>query len=140
MFEEARSSASRRVLDRPRSHLLVVLAVFYALVLQLGLGGLVGAGRLAAAAGFPAEIMLCQPGEMAPMPADPAGEHDRHGDTCCLAACAARLLAGPLPSTGLELAPPVALIAGLRAVPPDLGRPARPALHPLSARGPPLQA
>lgn len=138
--EVASSSCSRCSSGGPRWHFIGVLLLLYALVLQIGLGGLVEGTRTASLAGLPAELMLCQPGKIVDGPATPVQDHGPHDGTCCLAACATRLVGGPLPSPGEPLAwQPV--IAALRpGFLPDTPLAIGPALHPLSARGPPLTA
>ena len=138
--EVAGSSSQRRASGSRRSRFLAVLLLLYALVLQLGLGGLVEGTRAASLAGLPAQTLLCQPGKTVDGPAGPAQDHGQHDDSCCLAACATRLAGGPLPSAGEPPAytPVVAVLRpGFLSAAPGA---ASPVLHPLSARGPPLAA
>jgi hypothetical protein len=138
--EVTSSSGRKSTSGCPRSQFLGVLLLLYALVLQISLGGVVEGTRAASLASLPAQTMLCQPGKTVDGPAGPMQDHGQHDGTCCLAACATRLVGGPLPSAGEPLAY-LPLVAVLRPG-HNLGvaRAAGPILCPLSARGPPLAA
>lgn len=133
-------SVPKRENSAARPTFLLVLGLLYALVLQIGLGGLIEASRVAAFADVPAKFLLCQPGRTADAPAGPSGDHSRHDDTCCLASCASRLADGPLPAVGADLVHPSAFVVASREPVPEGALPGRPALHPLNSRGPPLEA
>lgn len=132
------SSGPRRIFARPKWHILAVLLLLYAQVLQIGLGGLAVGAHAADPSGFPSGLALCRSAateDGAPRPAHDPGAHD---GACCLAGCTARLTGGPLPSAGdqLAFAPAAALVRLATVREATLAR--DPVLHPLSARGPPL--
>jgi hypothetical protein len=138
--EVASSSGLKSMFGPSRFQFLGVLLLLYALVLQIGLGGLVEGTRAASLAGLPTQTMLCQPGITVDGPVGPVQDQDHHDATCCLAACATRLAGGPLPSTGEPLAyqPVIAVLRpGFLS---DAAQATGPVLYPLSARGPPLAA
>jgi hypothetical protein len=121
-----------------------VLALFYAMMLQVGLAGFESGLRSAAlAAGAPPDAMLCRPSATGPElasnePALPQDRHDPYG-ACCLAGCLVRTAGGPAAAAPDPL-PPLHRAMSVAWTNPSAPPVARAAVLAGLARGPPVLA